>query len=170
MYKNTHQGLVAQKMLASLYTRASWWGHTTPRTRKAGKLPVGGKFEKGSQVKGKESLPSPLWPVIQVMETHEREVERAWPPLCAGHGEAFLEEGNVKMNHHCVLISLANLFFSSYTYDQRCLVNIRLALSLVWSPGISGCTWWELQREISRVWQCPERACQKWGDGSHEDW
>lgn len=73
-----------------LYTGVSRQGHTTPRARKAGKLSVGGKSEKGSQKRGRVSLPSLLQPVIQVMETHERELERTHVPLGDGYLEVFL--------------------------------------------------------------------------------
>ena len=126
------------------------------------------KKEKGSLIK--ESLSSFLQPVIKVMETHKRELEKSLALALCWPWRGLPGRRRISRCHHFVLISLADLFSSSFTCDQRCLMNIGLALSSVWSSGVRVCMWQEPQRETRGRWQCLNRACRKWVKGSHADW
>lgn len=151
-----------------LYTGASRWGHTTPRGRKAGKLSVGGKSEKGSQIKGRVCLPSLLPPMIQVMETKgtgKSPGSPLWWLL-----EVFLSEGEGQgESSGRVLISSADLF-SSFTCDQRCLMNKGLLLKLSMDPSGQNVYLMRTAKRKKQSVAMTREGLQEVGGGSHEDW
>lgn len=66
------------------------------KSQKSLELSVGGKCEKGGQIKGKGSLPSLLQSVIQAMETHERGLKRAESPSVLAMGRPSRRKGMLR--------------------------------------------------------------------------